>query len=254
MSLTDNNNGMVMPVSPMYGNGGYGNSFGYGGDGLFWIIILFLFAAMSGGWGNGFGNGNAGTILPFMMNQSGQSEVQRVVDQQSVMTGISALSAAQANGFANAEISRCNGLYNLTSQLNTIAMNQQNCCCENRAAVADLKYTMAQEASATRANTDAKTQAIMDKLCQLEMDGIKQNYENRIANMQNTIDSLRTMNSNARFDASQNAQTAAIEAGQRILANEIEQYVAPSARPAYIVQNPNCCAPQTFGCGCGAVA
>lgn len=30
MSLTDNNNGMVMPVSPMYGNGGYGNSFGYG--------------------------------------------------------------------------------------------------------------------------------------------------------------------------------------------------------------------------------
>ena len=251
MSLTDNNNGMVMPVSPMYGGNGYGNGFGYGGDGLFWIIILFLFAGMNGGWGNGFGNGNAGTILPFMMNQSGQSEVQRVVDQQSVMTGISALSAAQANGFANAEISRCNGLYNLTSQLNTIAMTQQNCCCENRAAVADLKYTMAQEASATRANTDAKTQAIMDKLCQLEMDGIKQNYENRIANMQNTIDSLRTMNSNARFDASQNAQTADIQAGQRALANEIEQYVIPTPRPAYVVQNPNCCAPQTFGCGCG---
>ena len=250
MSLMDNNNGMVMPVSPMYGGGnGFGNYGGYG-DGLFWIIILFLFAAMNGNGFGGFG-GNAGGVLPFMMNQSGQSEVQRVVDQQSVMTGISALSAAQANGFANAEISRCNGLYNLTSQLNNIAMNQQNCCCENRAAVADLKYTMAQEASATRANTDAKTQAIMDKLCQLEMDGIKQNYENRIANMQNTIDSLRTMNSNARFDASQNAQTADIQAGQRALANEIEQYVVPTPRPAYVVQNPNCCAPQTFGRGCG---
>ena len=250
MSLTDNNNGMVMPVSPMYGGGNAGfGGYGYG-DGLFWIIILFLFAAMNGNGFGGFG-GNAGGVLPFMMNQSGQSEVQRVVDQQSVMTGISALSAAQANGFANAEISRCNGLYNLTSQLNNIAMNQQNCCCENRAAVADLKYTMAQEASATRANTDAKTQAIMDKLCQLEMDGIKQNYENRIANMQNTIDSLRTMNSNARFDASQNAQTADIQAGQRALANEIEQYVLPTPRPAYVVQNPNCCAQQTFGCGCG---
>ena len=251
MSLTDNSNGMVMPVSPMYGGGnaGFGGYGGYG-DGLFWIIILFLFAAMSGGWGNGFGAGNGGGVLPFMMNNAGQSEVQRVVDQQSVMTGISALSAAQSNGFANAEISRCNGLYNLTSQLNNIAMNQQNCCCENRAAVADLKYTMAQEASATRANTDAKTQAIMDKLCQLEMDGIKQNYENRIANMQNTIDSLRTMNSNARFDASQNAQTADIQAGQRALANEIEQYVLPTPRPAYVVQNPNCCAQQTFGCGC----
>lgn len=254
MSLTDNNNGMVMPVSPMYGGGnGFGGYGGYG-DGLFWIIILFLFAAMSGGWGNGFGAGNGGAVLPFMTNQSGQSEVQRVVDQQSVMTGISALSAAQANGFANAEISRCNGLYNLTSQLNNIAMNQQNCCCENRAAVADLKYTMAQEAAATRANTDAKVQNVMDKLCQLEMDGIKQNYENRIAAMQNTIDSLRNMNSDARFDASQNAQTAAIQAGQRTLANEIEQYVLPTAKPAYMVQNPNCCAPQTFGCGCGAVA
>ena len=252
MSLTDNSNGMVMPVSPMYGGGnaGFGGYGGYG-DGLFWIIILFLFAAMSGGWGNGFGNGNAGTILPFMMNNAGQSEVQRVVDQQSVMTGISALSAAQSNGFANAEISRCNGLYNLTSQLNNIAMNQQNCCCENRAAVADLKYTVAQEGSATRANTDAKVQTVLDKLCQLEMDGIKQNYENRIASMQNTIDSLRTMNSNARFDASQNAQTADIQAGQRALANEIEQYVLPTPRPAYVVQNPNCCGAQTFGCGCG---
>ena len=212
MSLTDNGNVMVMPVS--------------------------------------FSVNGAG-VLPFMMNQSGQSEVQRVVDQQSVMTGISALSAAQANGFANAEISRCNGLYNLTSQLNNIAMNQQNCCCENRQAVADLKYTMAQEASATRANTDAKVQQVLDKLCQLEMDGIKQNYENRIAAMQNTIDSLRTMNSNARFDASQNAQTADIQAGQRTLANEIEQYVLPTPRPAYVVQNPNCCTQQTFGCGCG---
>ena len=250
MSLTDSNNGMVMPVSPMYGGGNAGfGGYGYG-DGLFWIIILFLFAAMNGNGFGGFG-GNAGGVLPFMMNQNTNNDVQRVIDQQTIMSGISALTAAQSNGFANAEISRCNGLYNLTSQLNNIAMTQQNCCCENRAAVADLKYTMAQEASATRANTDAKTQAIMDKLCQLEMDGIKQNYENRIAAMQNTIDGLRTMNSNARFDASQNAQTADIQAGQRALANEIEQYVAPSPRPAYVVQNPNCCAQQTFGCGCG---
>lgn len=45
-----------------------------------------------------------------------------------------------------------------------------------------------------------------------------------------------------------------IQAGQRALANEIEQYVVPTPRPAYVVQNPNCCATQTFGCGCGAVA
>ncbi len=27
--------------------------------------------------------------------------------------------------------------------------------------------------------------------------------------------------------------------------------VMPTPRPAYVVQNPNCCGPQTFGCGCG---
>ena len=51
--LADNgSNGMVMPVSPMYGGGmgGFGSSFG--GD-WGWIILLLLIAG--GGWGNGFG-------------------------------------------------------------------------------------------------------------------------------------------------------------------------------------------------------
>lgn len=54
----------------------------------------------------------------------------------------------------------------------------------------------------------------------------------------------------ARGQASQDVQTAAIQAGQRNLANEIEQYVLPTPRPAYIVQNPNCCTGYN-GCGCG---
>ena len=235
MSLMDNGNGMYMPVAPAYGGAGMGGYGGYDG-GLFWIIVLFLFAAMNG---NGWGVGNGGA----------SGEVQRVVDQQSVMNSISTLAASQANGFANAEISRCNGNQNILQTLNQISMAQQNCCCENRAAVADLKYTVAQEGAATRANTDAKVQAVMDKLCQLELDGIKQNYENRIAGMQNTIDSLRLANANARFDASQNAQTAAVLADNANQTFQLEQYLAPTPRPAYVVQNPNCCTQQTFGCG-----
>ena len=53
----------------------------------------------------------------------------------------------------------------------------------------------------------------------------------------------------AELVANNNNQTAAIQAGQRALANEIEQYVLPTAKPAYIVQNPNCC-PQNYGYGC----
>lgn len=219
MSLMDNGSNMFMPVAPAYG----GNAGGYGYDGgLFWIIVLFLFAAMNG---NGWGVGSGGA----------SGEVQRVVDQQSVMNSISTLAASQANGFANAEISRCNANQNIMQQLNMISM------------------AVAQEGSATRANTDAKVQLVLDKLCQLEIDGIKQNYENRIAGMQNTIDSLRLANSNARFDASQNAQTAAVLADNAAQTVTLEQYLAPTPRPAYVVQNPDCCSQQTFGCGCGSV-
>lgn len=281
----------VAPMSGGYGGGNGG--FGYGwGDGSFWIIVLFLFAIMgNNGFGNGFGSGNG--MMPLMMNNNTTSDVQRGFDQQAVMGGINgvssdvaALAQGQCNGFANVttgmnsgfagvNANMTNGFYNaetaanarqmagmqqawaaqtaIDSRLDSMAMTQQQCCCDNKAAVADLKYTMANESNATRANTDAKTQAIMDKLCQLEMDNMKQNYENRIAGMQNQIDALRTQVSDARFDASQNAQTAAIQAGQRGLANEVEQYVLPTPRPAYVVQNPNCCQ-NNFGwngCGCG---
>ncbi len=212
--------------------------------------------------GNGFGNGfNGNGAMPYVVN----NDVQRGFDQSAVMNGITGLSGNITNGFANAEISRCNSQTNLLQTLannqastmqafNTMGSSFQNCCCENRLAVAETKQLISAEAAATRANTDAKVQAVMDKLCQLEMDGIKQNYENRIAGMQNTIDSLRLANANARFDASQNNQTATIEAGQRNLASEVEQYILPTARPAYIVQNPNCCQQPNFGygCGCGA--
>ena len=118
--------------------------------------------------------------------------------------------------------------------------------------VAETKQLISAEAAATRANTDAKVQAVMDKLCQLEMDGIKQNYENRISGMQNEIDALRaTINTSDRL-ASQNAQTAAILADNANQTSTLEQYLMPTPRPAWIVQNPNCCQPNYgFGCGCG---
>ena len=91
----------------------------------------------------------------------------------------------------------------------------------------------------------------MDKLCQLEMDGIKQNYENRIGNMQNEIDSLRAAINSANGVASQNAQTATILADNANQTSILEQYLLPTPRPAYIVSNPNCCGQNNFGYGCG---
>lgn len=255
MSLAENTNGMVMPVGPMYGNG---TNMGWG-DGSFWIIVLFLFALMGNGFG-GFGGNNA---MPFMMNQG--NDVQRGFDQQALMTGISGVNGAintlaqsQCQGFANAEIAAnsrqiANMQQNFAAQtaidtrLDTLAMNQQNCCCENRAAVADLKYTVANEAATTRAASQANTQAVLDKLCQLELDGVKQNYENRIAGMQNQIDALRTSLNDANSAASQTAQTARILADNAAQTVALEQYLNPVPVPAYPVANPNCCGGNRFG-------
>ncbi len=116
-----------------------------------------------------------------------------------------------------------------------------------------MNTNIAQDGAATRLAISDGNQKIMDKLCQLELDGIKQNYENRIAGMQNALDQARSDNQALRFAASQGAQTAQILANNEAQTTALEQYLAPVARPAYIVQNPHCCA-QNFGAGCGCNA
>ena len=236
MSFTDNG----LSAADVAAVAGDNRGFGGWNDGSFWIIILFLFAFMGNGWGNGYGGGNG-------------SEVQRGFDQQAVMAGISGLNSTVANGFANAEVSRCNTQANLMNQLNTIAMNQQNCCCENRAGLADLKYTVATEACADRttfsngvrdiiAANNASTQAILDKLCQQEIDTLKTENAN-----------LQTQINLANLQASQTNQTARILADNAAQTVALEQYLNPTPVPAYVVQNPNCCGPTPYNaCGCNA--
>ena len=245
MSLsTENGNGMVMPVGPMNGTG-FGSN-GFWGDGSFWIIILFLFAFMGNGWGNGWGNyGNGAPVIQM------DNDLQRGFDQQAVIGGINGLTTAVTNGFANAEISRCNAQANTLQSLNNIGMSLQNCCCENRAGLADLKYTVATEACADRqAVTDAlrdviasntmNTQAILDKMCQQEIDALKAQNAN-----------LQTQINLANLQASQSDQTARVLADNAAQTATLRQALNPTPIPAYVVQNPNGCnCGQTFGCAC----
>lgn len=255
MSIADNGNGSLSAADVAAVMGAGNNGFGWGGDGAWWLIVLFLFA-MNGGWGNGFGNGGA---MPWLIGQGTNGDVQRGFDQSAIMGGLNGLTAQVSNGFANAEISRCNGQTNVlqalnsnqaasTAAMNGLAMSLQNCCCENRAATADLKYTVATEACADRAAVtsalnDLKTfasngfQSINDKLCQLELDGVKQ----RNADLLAEVNALK-------FAQSQTAQDAFV---QNAINNAVNR-VNPAPIPAYTVQNPNCCSQLFNGCGCSA--
>lgn len=164
------------------------------------------------------------------------------------ITGAQNSLAQQLYGNEIANLERSYAAQTANSQgLNAIQSQLATCCCDNRAATADVKYTLAQEGCATRTadaqNTNALLtafnngiQSIKDQLC-----------TDKIESKNDLIAQLRSELLYARGQASQDVQTAAIQLGQRNLANEVEQYVAPRAIPAYMVQNPNCC---TNACGC----
>lgn len=225
MSLVDNGGGLsAADVAAVTSSR---NDSMFGGDGAWWLLVLLF--ALNGNWG-GFGNGGT------------QADVQRGFDQSAVMSSLNGITGAISNGFATAEVSRCNANTNTLQSINSLAMGLQNCCCENRAATADLKYTIANEAATTRAANAANTQAILDKLCQQELDALKTQNAN-----------LQTQLNMANLAASQTAQTARILQDNAAQTLALEQYLNPTPVPAYVVQNPNCCAQNYFG-GCGVTA
>ena len=239
------NNGMVMPVSPY---GGYSGGNGMFGGELAWII-LFIALFAGGNWGNNGGNSGAGGMYPWL-NQSDQinngfrdqmlnntvTEIQSGVINgfSGVQTALCNGFAGVANGFAQAEIAENARQLAYLQQLFNLQSSLQQCCCDNRAATNDPKYTIATEACADRAAAAANTQTILDKLCALELDA----KNDRIAQLEREL----TM---ANLTASQGAQTAAI------LADNARQtsILNPTPVPAYIVQNPS--GGYGAGCGCG---
>ena len=237
-------------IAAVTGNNG---SNGWGGDGAWWLIVLFLFA-FAGGWGNNRGYDNGGS------NGGGyvSNEVQRGFDQSAVMAALSGINSS----LANAEVSRCNSQANilqtlnnnqsaLSSQLVQMLMAQQECCCENRLGLANLNSTVLAENCSDRAalsdgirdiltNQNMGIQRILDQMCSDKIDAKNE----KIADLERQL----TM---ANLAASQGAQTAAILANNDAQTAALEQYLAPVPRPAYIVQNPNGCNCNS-GCGCGS--
>lgn len=215
MALTDGNGLSAADVAAVMGNGN--NGFGFGNDGAWWLIILFLFF-MNNGWGNNGGYGG--------------NPVQNGFDQQALMGSIAGVNNSVLNGQSD-----------LLQALNGISMALQNCCCENRSATADVKYVVANEGATTRAAIQSGVQTVLDKLCQQEIDALKAQNAN-----------LQTQINIANMQASQTAQTAKILADNAAQTQALEQYLNPVPIPAYMVQNPNCCGNNWYSnCGCGSV-
>lgn len=172
MSLSDGTPMMTMPVAPA--NGGNSGGFGWGGDGA-WLIILFLIFAVFGWGGNGWGNnaGNSGGVVDGYVLTSDFANVERKIESvnQGLCDGfyqqaqlVNGTNMAMANGFGQAELSRANQQAALMQQLTAMQMQNQECCCENRAAIAQVRYDMATQACDTRNTVQNATRDIIDAM------------------------------------------------------------------------------------------
>jgi hypothetical protein len=255
-----------------------GNGFGDMGSG-WWLILLFLI--FGNGWGNGCGGGNggAGGLYPWMNQAEITSDGFRDQMLNSNITGIrdgiSSLSTqlcnccgdmqmALANGFAGVEqganarqianMQTAFGMQTAMNQgFNSLGSQLAQCCCDNRLATCQTQNIIQSESAATRfadANNTRDiiqsqsngTQAILDKLCQLELDGYKR--EN---------DSLRTQLTAANFRESQTAQNALISQG---FSNEVDALYnrlssCPVPSTPVFGRTPIFQCNQNTGCGCG---
>ena len=210
-----NGNSMVMPVAPYYGGNGGGFGFGDAGSG-WWIILLLL--CLGGGWGNGFGGFGGGGAIPWMNTNN---DVQRGFDQSAMMNGITGVQGAVTSGFGDVQTGLCGGFAGVTAAVNNgfaqaeigenarqMANMQQmfqlqsqlsQCCCDNRLATCQTQNIVQNEGAATRLAIQQQTQAILDKMCQDDID----RKNEKILELQNSLNM-------ANLAASQVAQTQQI--------------------------------------------
>lgn len=193
----ETDNGMVMPVAPTGFGGGFGSA-----DNGWWIILLFI---LLGGWGNGFGGYGNGGGVGFVDNS-----VQRGFDQSAIMNSLTGINNNVVSGFGDVQNALCAGFNGVEIGANARQMaNMQSmfdlqsqfaqCCCENRLATVETQNIVQGEGAATRLAIQNQTQAILDKICSLEIEA-----------KNDKINDLTRQLAMASLAASQTAQTAEI--------------------------------------------
>lgn len=272
--MYENSMGPADMAAVMGNRGGAYGDMGFGGGAWWWIIILFLFG-MNGGWGRGFGGYGYG-------NGDGAgvgAEVQRGFDQSAVMSGMNGVKDAVTAGFGNVQTALCSGFAGVNQGMaNGFAqaeisenarqmanMNQmfgvqsalQQCCCDNKAATADLKYTVATEACADRAAVEgalrdvtaqgvANTQALMNTINGGIQSLKDQMYADKMDTKNEKIADLQQQLTMKDLYASQIAQDGRIIDGvyNRLATCPIDTTPVYGHQPIFRVQ-------QNQGCPCG---
>ena len=283
MAINDEGSGGIpatMLVGPA-GYGGYGNNggFGFGGDFGAWLILALLFGGGMGwggmgGWGGMMGGFGGMYEFPWLM--AGQQNINTNTNSgfrdamlndgiNGIRDGIAGLGSQICGLGSDMQMALANGFRDVSAQMynNEIASLNRSFDAQQASTagffgvqqgISDLRYTTATEACATR-NASAMntrdiidsqtrgTQAVLDKLCALELD-----------QKNDTIAQLRQELLYSRGQASQVAQTAELRQANATnlnnLVSELRSCPIP-AQPVYGSQPIFTCGGNNSGCGCG---
>ena len=240
---------------------GNNNSGCFGGDGAWWIIILFLFCFMGGWNNNGFGGSNAGAAENYVLASdfatlqrqidSGVSSLERKGDaiNSGLCDGFYAMNTGMLNGFSGVNTAVAQNGYetrNAITQAQIAQMQSANalqaqlaqCCCDNRAAIADVNYNMAQ-------NTNVLQNAVNTGFCQTNYNAqsnTRDIVENANSNTRAILDALTAQRIEAKDEriAEQSQRIASLQlaASQQAQNAYLLQQLKTPPIPAYVVPNP----------------
>lgn len=212
---------------------GNGRNNGMFGNDAWWIIILLLFGYGRNGFGS-FGGGQGGYGMPCGVPAT-QADLAAGFNNSAVLSGINGIDSALCQGFNGINTAILQSTYDTQGAINGLSHQISDCCCSTKQAIADVKYTVGQEACETRHamynntrdiidNANANSRAILDFLTQ------------------DKIATLTAENQSLKFAASQSAQNAFITANQEAQTAELIRRLGRDCPvPAYVVPNPNCC-------------
>ena len=229
--------GEISPIGCNANNTGFG--FGGGWEGI--IGLLVVAGLFGGGWGGfgGFGGNRGGSpatqadLSAGFANSEilsdlndiilGQAQMQNFINQ-----GFAGLNSTINTGFAGVNNAICTLGYQNQAGFNALSTQLAQCCCDTRAAIADVKYANERNTCSIIEANNANTRAILDYLT-----------GEKIAGLQAENAGLKAQISNDRQSA--------------YLLSELKE----CPRAAYIVPNPNCCYNYNvtgfgYGNGCGA--
>lgn len=242
--------GYLMGQEGNNNGGGFMNS-----EGLWIIVILAMLGFGNGGFGGGGYGGNGAMTRAELYDgfaiQNIDSAVRGV--QQGICDSTYALNNSINSGFNNTNMGMMQGFNGVDRGFCDLSRQLSDCCCENRAAIADLKYNLAtqfcglgnQIQMQTRDiidNQNANYRGIMDFL-------VSEKLASKDARIVELTNQLSQSNQNAVIRAAIDASTAEI----------IRRTGNDCPTPAYWVQPPTPVqAPCSWtnggyngGCGCG---